>query len=66
MRSIPRIVAHLDLDGARVLGRRSLIDAPTVIICLATLCILTYVRRVPEPLVIVAGLLGLGLKSVVG
>jgi chromate transporter len=73
----PRVKAFVDgvtaaatgaiAGAAFVLGRRSLIDVPTVAICLATLCILIYVRKVPEPLVIIAaGLLGLGLKSVVG
>ena len=73
----PRVKAFVDgvtaaatgaiAGAAFVLGRRSLIDVPTAIICVATLCILTYVKRVPEPLVIIAaGLLGFGLKSVVG
>ena len=73
----PRVKAFVDgvtaaatgaiAGAAFVLGRRSLIDVPTVAICVATLCILTYVRKVPEPLIIIAaGLLGLGLKSVVG
>src|SRR2546426_9652182 len=53
--------------AAFVLGRRSLIDIPTVAIGLATLLILIYVRKVPEPLVILAaGLIGLLLKGVVG
>jgi len=44
-----------------VLGRRSLIDLPTVLICLATLLLLArFGKRVPEPAVIAAaGLLGL-------
>jgi chromate transporter len=51
--------------AAIVLGRRSLIDVPTVCIGLVTLLVLIYVKKVPEPLVIIAaGLLGLGLKSV--
>ena len=46
---------------------RSLVDVPTVAIGLATLLILTYVRKVPEPLVILAaGLIGLGLKGAMG
>ena len=46
--------------AAVVLGRRALIDVPTVVIALATLAILTRLRKVPEPLVIVAaGVLGL-------
>jgi len=71
----PRVKAFVDgvtaaatgaiAGAAIVLGRRSLIDVPTVCICLVTLLVLTYVKKVPEPLVIIAaGLLGLGLKSV--
>lgn len=42
-----------------VLGRRALIDVPTWAIALVTLVVLTRIRRVPEPLVIVAaGLVG--------
>src|SRR5437867_9205537 len=73
----PRVKAFVDgvtaaatgaiAGAAFVLGRRSLIDIPTVAIGLATLLILTYVRKVPEPLVILAaGLIGLVLKCVVG
>jgi len=73
----PRVKAFVDgvtaaatgaiAGAAFVLGRRSLIDIPTVAIGLATLLILTYVRKVPEPLVILAaGLIGLVLKGVVG
>src|SRR5207249_3035219 len=73
----PRVKAFVDgvtaaatgaiAGAAFVLGRRSLIDIPTVAIGLATLLILTYVRKVPEPLVILAaGLIGLLLKGVVG
>src|SRR5204863_348977 len=65
----PRVKAFVDgvtaaatgaiAGAAFVLGRRSLIDIPTVAIGLATLLILTYVRKVPEPLVILAaGLIG--------
>ena len=50
-----------------MLGRRSLVDVPTIAIGLATLLILTYVKKVPEPLVIVAaGVIGLALKGIVG
>jgi hypothetical protein len=35
--------------AAFVLGRRSLVDVPTMAIGLATLLILTYVKKVPEP-----------------
>jgi chromate transporter len=37
-----------------VLGRRALIDVPTWTIALVTLLVLTRVRRVPEPIVIIA------------
>src|SRR5882762_6375619 len=60
----PRVKAFVDgvtaaatgaiAGAAFVLGRRSLVDVPTVAIGLATLLILTYVRKVPEPLVILA------------
>jgi chromate transporter len=73
--SDPRVKAFVDgvtaaatgaiAGAAFVLGRRSLVDAPTIAIGLTTLLILTYVRKVPEPLVILAaGLVGLGLKSI--
>src|SRR5215831_12019648 len=73
----PRVKAFVDgvtaaatgaiAGAAIVLGRRSLIDVPTVCIFLVTLPVLTYVKKVPEPLVIIAaGLIGLGLKSVGG
>jgi chromate transporter len=43
-----------------VLGRRALFDVPTWVIALAALVVLTRVRRVPEPLVILAaGMIGL-------
>ena len=46
--------------AAVVLGRRAIVDVPTAAIALATLALLTWVRRVPEPLVIVtAGAVGL-------
>jgi chromate transporter len=42
-----------------VLGRRAIVDVPTMAIALVTLLVLIRVRRVPEPLVIVAaGLIG--------
>jgi chromate transporter len=40
--------------AAVVLGRRALVDPPTVLIALATLAVLIGVRKVPEPLVILA------------
>jgi chromate transporter len=46
--------------AAVVLGRRAIVDVPTAAIALATLALLTWARRVPEPLVIVAaGVVGL-------
>lgn len=51
--------------SAFVLGRRALIDIPSVMIAIATLGVLIQLRRVPEPLVIVAaGVLGLLLRGV--
>jgi chromate transporter len=48
--------------AAFVLGRRALVDLPTVLIGLGTLAVLLKVRRLPEPAVILAaGLLGLAL-----
>jgi chromate transporter len=45
-----------------VLGRRAIIDAPTVAIAIVTLLVLIGVRRVPEPLVIIAaGVVGIVL-----
>jgi len=42
-----------------VLGRRALIDVPTWLIALVTLIVLTKVKRLPEPVVIVgAGIVG--------
>ena len=47
-----------------VLGRRAITDVPTVAIALATLAALVYLRRVPEPLVIIAaGVVGLTLSA---
>jgi chromate transporter len=40
--------------AAFVLGKRALVDGPTVILCIATLAMIVKVRRVPEPVVIVA------------
>ena len=46
-----------------VLGRRAIIDVPTALIAIATLGLLLRVRRVPEPLVIVAaGLVGIAVQ----
>jgi chromate transporter len=50
--------------AAIVLGRRALLDLPTVAIFAATLLVLTRVRRIPEPLVILAaGLVGVVIKG---
>ena len=47
-----------------VLGRRAIIDLPTIAIALVTLLVLVRIRRVPEPLVIVAaGVAGIALTS---
>ncbi|MSQ02323.1 MAG: chromate transporter [Myxococcales bacterium] len=48
--------------AAFVLGRRAVVDLPTGLILLATLAALTWIKRVPEPVVIViAGLVGLAI-----
>jgi chromate transporter len=45
--------------AAIVLGRRAIIDVPTIAIALATLLVLLELKKVPEPLVIIAaGLVG--------
>jgi chromate transporter len=50
-----------------VLGKRAVFDIPTALIMLVTLGVLTKVKKVPEPLVIVAaGLVGLLLTSTFG
>jgi chromate transporter len=49
--------------AAFVLGRRALVDVPTVLICVATLAILLRFKKVQEPLIIlVAGVIGFFLK----
>ncbi len=46
-----------------VLGRRALVDLPTVLICAATLAVIVRMKRVPEPALIAAsGVVGLLLK----
>ena len=40
--------------AAVVLARRALVDVPTILICAAALLVLTFVKRVPEPVVILA------------
>ena len=50
--------------GAVVLGRRALMDLPTLLIFLVALALLLRVRNISEPLlIIVAGAVGLVLKS---
>ncbi len=50
--------------AAIVLGRRAVTDLPTVAIALSTLAILTWVRRVPEPaLILAAGIAGALVKG---
>jgi chromate transporter len=50
--------------AAVVLGRRALTDVPTVLIALAALIALIRIRRLPEPvLILAAGALGLALRG---
>jgi chromate transporter len=50
--------------AAFVLGRRAIVDLPTIGIGLATLAVLTWKRKVPEPLVILAaGVVGVLLRG---
>jgi chromate transporter len=50
--------------AAFVLGRRAVTDAPTAAIAVTTLALLLAMRKVPEPLVIVAaGVVGVALKG---
>jgi chromate transporter len=53
--------------AAFVLGRRALVDVPTVVICVATLLAVRWLKRIPEPLTVlgagVAGLCVQGLRS---
>ncbi|HYX81315.1 MAG TPA: chromate efflux transporter, partial [Gemmatimonadales bacterium] len=47
-----------------VLGRRALLDVPSVLIALITLGLLSMKRRIPEPvLILAAGLAGIALKG---
>ena len=51
------------VGAAVVLGRRAIFDVPTALIAVATLLCVVYVRRVPEPaLIVAAGVLGLVLS----
>src|SRR3954464_10220025 len=74
---IPQIKSFVDgvtaaatgaIAGATyVLGRRALIDIPTIVIFAVTLLALVKLRKVPEPLVIVAaGAAGLFLRGLAG
>lgn len=50
--------------AALVLGRRAVVDAPTVLIAGATLLILVKARKIPEPIVILAaGVAGVLLRT---
>jgi chromate transporter len=50
--------------AAIVLGRRAIVDLPTVAFCLGTLLVLKLTRRVPEPIVIlIAGAIGLAIRG---
>jgi chromate transporter len=50
--------------AAFVLGRRAIIDVPTILIGFVTLLALVYVRKIPEPVVIVVtGIVGLLVKG---
>jgi len=51
--------------AAFVLGRRALVDLPSVVIAAATFVAITRLKKLPEPLVIVvAAVAGLALKGV--
>jgi len=51
--------------AAFVLGRRAIIDLPTVLIALSTFLLLAKVKKVPEPLVILAaGVVGIILTGI--
>jgi chromate transporter len=53
--------------AAFVLGRRALVDLPTWLLCGATLLVISRVKKVPEPLVILAaGIIGLILHGLLG
>jgi chromate transporter len=53
--------------AAFVLGRRALVDVPTVLIALATFGIMRITKKVPDPILIAfAGVVGLVLSTAVG
>jgi chromate transporter len=50
--------------AAYILARRSLVDLPTIIIAVVTFVILTWTKKIPEPILIVAaGAIGMILKG---
>jgi len=50
--------------AAFVLGRRAIIDLPTIVIFVVALILLSVVKKLPEPaLILAAGLTGLALKA---
>jgi chromate transporter len=50
--------------AAFVLGKRAIVDVPTAVIALATLAAMTWLKKAPEPLLIViAGAIGLFLST---
>jgi len=53
--------------SALVLGRRAIADLPSAAIALAALATLTWARRVPEPLVVLAaGIVGIAIRGATG
>ncbi|MBI3770746.1 MAG: chromate transporter [Deltaproteobacteria bacterium] len=53
--------------AAFILGRRAVIDVPTLLICLTTLLILVRVKAISEPVIILAsGVIGIVIKSTMG
>jgi len=53
--------------AAFVLGRRAIVDVPTILICLVTLALLIRVKGASEPLLIVAaGVVGILIKAATG
>ena len=49
-----------------MLGKRAIFDVPTVLIALVTLGALVKLKKVPEPLVIVAaGVVGLAVRRLI-
>jgi chromate transporter len=49
-----------------VLGRRTIVDIPTILLAVVTLVLLWEVKKIPEPVIIVgAALIGLGVYSLI-